>query len=545
MKKCVYAVEPHGEEFFVSYHYLLDLALILLSTKLLGLLTQRFQMPQVVGALLAGLILGPAGLNVLTETEFISQLSELGVIVLMFSAGMGTDINELKHSGKAGFWVALLGVIVPLLMGTALAWGAAAAGLIESNGMLENVFVGTILTATSVSITVETLKEMGKLETKVGNTILAAALIDDVLGLVALTLVSSLAGGGESVGLVLLKILGFFIFAAVAGVGANRLFCWMLKRQGGWATHRNSVLAFVLCLVMAYCAEEFFGVADITGAYAAGLAVACTPKGTYIQSKYNPLGYLLLTPVFFAAIGINVKLDGVSSGMLAFSVLLLVISVISKLAGCGLGAKLCGFTERESIQVGVGMVCRGEVALIVANRGLELGVLSGTLMAPVIITVVGGTILTPILLKLVFRHDGQPASAADSAASTIPKATPTSRLCFTRLRASRSSPAPMRWAVWTQKPTVSARHRPIRSHVLDATNPMAALASRPRCPTMDESIYCIAMDDSCARMAGILSCNAIVVCCRSVSSSPCRSAASRSFFTSPLLSIIVLPLYLL
>ena len=180
----------------MSYHYLLDLALILLSTKLLGLLTQRFQMPQVVGALLAGLILGPAGLNVLTETEFISQLSELGVIVLMFSAGMGTDINELKHSGKAGFWVALLGVIVPLLMGTALAWGAAAAGLIESNGMLENVFVGTILTATSVSITVETLKEMGKLETKVGNTILAAALIDDVLGLVALTLVSSLAGGG-------------------------------------------------------------------------------------------------------------------------------------------------------------------------------------------------------------------------------------------------------------------------------------------------------------------------------------------------------------
>ena len=289
----------------MSYHYLLDLALILLSTKLLGLLTQRFQMPQVVGALLAGLILGPAGLNVLTETEFISQLSELGVIVLMFSAGMGTDINELKNSGKAGFWVALLGVIVPLLMGTALAWGAAAAGLIESNGMLENVFVGTILTATSVSITVETLKEMGKLETKVGNTILAAALIDDVLGLVALTLVSSLAGGGESVGLVLLKILGFFIFAAVAGVGANRLFCWMLKRQGGWASHRNSVLAFVLCLVMAYCAEEFFGVADITGAYAAGLAVACTPKGTYIQSKYNPLGYLLLTPVFFAAIGIT------------------------------------------------------------------------------------------------------------------------------------------------------------------------------------------------------------------------------------------------
>ena len=391
----------------MSYHYLLDLALILLSTKLLGLLTQRFQMPQVVGALLAGLVLGPAGLNLLTETEFISQLSELGVIVLMFSAGMGTDLNELKNSGKAGFLVALLGVIVPLVMGTALAWGAAAAGLIESGGMLENVFVGTILTATSVSITVETLKEMGKLETKVGNTILAAALIDDVLGMIALTLVSSLAGSGESILAVLLKIVGFFLFALAVGFGANRLFCWMLKRQGGWATHRNSVLAFVLCLVMAYCAEEFFGVADITGAYAAGLAVACTPKGAYIQSKYNPLGYLLLTPVFFAAIGINVKLDGVSGGMVVFALLLLVVSVISKLVGCGLGAKLCGFTGKESMQVGVGMVCRGEVALIVANRGLSMGVLSATMMTPVVITVVGGTILTPILLKLAFRSGSQ------------------------------------------------------------------------------------------------------------------------------------------
>ena len=292
-------------------------------------------------------------------------------------------------------------------MGTVLAWAAAAVGLIDSVGMLENVFIGTILTATSVSITVETLKEMGKLETAVGNTILAAALIDDVLGLIALTLVSSLAGGGESIFVVLLKIVGFFIFAIVVGFGANRLFCWMLKRQGGWATHRNSVLAFVLCLVMAYCAEEFFGVADITGAYAAGLAVACTPKGTYIQSKYNPLGYLLLTPVFFAAIGINVKLDGLSAGMLVFSILLLIVSVISKLAGCGLGAKLCGFSGRESVQVGMGMVCRGEVALIVANRGLSMGVLSAAMMTPVVITVVGGTILTPILLKLAFRGEAQ------------------------------------------------------------------------------------------------------------------------------------------
>ena len=170
----------------------------------------------------------------------------------------------------------------------------------------------------------------------------------------------------------------------------------------------------MLCLLMAYCAEEFFGVADITGAYVAGLVISCTPKSSYIQSKFEPLSFLLLTPVFFASVGIKAKVDGMTGSLVLFSILLLLISVAAKIVGCGLGAKLCHFTGKESLQVGVGMVCRGEVALIVANRGLELGVLSGTLMAPVIITVVGGTILTPILLKLVFRHDGQPASAADS-----------------------------------------------------------------------------------------------------------------------------------
>ena len=400
----------------MSYGFLLDLALILLSTKLLGLATQRFQMPQVVGALLAGLFLGPAGLNILSETELLSQLSELGVIVLMFSAGMGTDIQELKNSGKAGFLVALLGVLVPLVMGTALAWGADRAGMVDCAGLLEDVFVGTVLTATSVSITVETLKEMGKLDTKAGNTILAAALIDDVLGLIALTIVSSVAGGDESLLTVVVKILLFFVFAFAVGWGAKGLFCRMMERQHERNLRRYPVLAFVLCLLMAYCAERFFGVADITGAYAAGLAISCTPKASYIQSKYEPLGYLLLTPVFFAGIGINVRLTGMNAGLALFSALLLAVSVISKLAGCGWGARLCGFSGRESVQVGAGMVCRGEVALIVANRGLAMGVLSPSLMTPVIITVVGGTILTPILLKLAFR--GQPASRGRSGSLT-------------------------------------------------------------------------------------------------------------------------------
>ena len=398
----------------MSYHYLMDLALILLSTKVLGILTKKIQMPQVVGALVAGLILGPAVLNVLTETEFLTQLSELGVIVLMFSAGMGTDIQELKNSGKAGFLVALLGVIVPLVLGTGLALIAERTGMIESGNFMEALFVGTVLTATSVSITVETLRELGKLETKVGNTILAAALIDDVLGLIALTIVSSIAGGQESILLVLVKIVLFFVFAAVVSFLALKFFRWLMSLWPGRERRRYPVLAFVLCLVMAYCAEEFFGVADITGAYVAGLVISCTPRATYIQSKFEPLSFLLLTPVFFASVGIKADVSGMSGSLIVFSILLLVISVISKIIGCGLGAKLCRFTPKESLQVGVGMVCRGEVALIVANRGLELGVLSSTMMAPVIITVVGGTILTPIMLKLVFRHDGEAAATTDS-----------------------------------------------------------------------------------------------------------------------------------
>ena len=164
-----------------SYRFLLDLALILLTTKIFGLITRRLQLPQVVGALLAGLVFGPGVLGILQPSDFLSSLSEIGVIVIMFSAGMTTDIRELKNAGKSGFLVALIGVLVPLGMGTALGF-LFAPGESGPGALLQHVFIGTILTATSVSITVEALKELGKLNTKVGNTILAAALIDDVLG---------------------------------------------------------------------------------------------------------------------------------------------------------------------------------------------------------------------------------------------------------------------------------------------------------------------------------------------------------------------------
>lgn len=404
----------------MSYEYLWHIALILISTKIFGLITRKFQMPQVVGALLAGLILGPAVCGVLQPTDMLSKLAELGVIVIMFSAGMGTNLHDLGKSGKSGFLVAMCGVLVPLGLGTLLAFcfnrGAFAH---PGNTMLQNIFIGTILTATSVSITVETLREIGKLQTKVGNTILAAAIIDDILGLVALTIVTSLAGEQVNVWWVLAKIVLFFLFLVVVYILCVKGFNWYAQRKGEQNLHRYPVAAFVLCLLLAYVAERVFGVADIIGAFAAGLIVASTTKGEYIANKFQPVQYLFLTPIFFANIGLKVTLPPMTFLIVLFAVLLVLVAVLSKLIGCGLGARLCGFTGRESLQTGFGMACRGEVALIVANKGMAIGLMAPAFFGPVIIMVVCCAVFTPVLLKLVFRAGkGEPYADLQQSALT-------------------------------------------------------------------------------------------------------------------------------
>lgn len=385
----------------MSYHYLLDIALILVSTKVLGLLTKKISMPQVVGALLAGLLLGPACLNILTETNFISQVSELGVIVLMFNAGLETDIKELKKTGKASFIIALMGVAVPLAGGFILAHFFNEGGD-GANRILQNIFIGVILTATSVSITVETLKELGKLSTKAGNAILGAALIDDILGIIALTVVTSLADKSVNIVIVLLKIVGFFALAAVTGFLFYKGFKWWTEKSQK-DLRRFVIIGFVFCLLLSYVAEHFFGVADITGAFIAGLIISNTQRTKYIASRFETLSYLLLSPVFFASIGIKVVLPEMTGSIILFSILLMIVAVLTKMAGCGLGAKFCHYSNQECIQIGAGMVSRGEVALIVANKGTAVGLMSSAFFGPVIIMVVVTTIVTPILLKIVFH----------------------------------------------------------------------------------------------------------------------------------------------
>ena len=392
----------------MSYNFLLDLALILLSTKVLGLLTRRFKMPQVVGALLAGVILGPAVLNTLSDVDFITKMSEVGVIVLMFTAGMETDIKELKKTGAASFIIALIGVLVPLGGGFLLAHFFNVPDLSQgatASIFLQNMFIGVILTATSVSITVETLKEMGKLNTRAGNAILGAAIIDDILGIIALTIITSMADPNVNIGIVLLKVVAFFVFAGVAGV---LFFLFFRKLQNHYHKdmRRFVILAFVFCLLISYCAEEFFGVADITGAFIAGLIISNTQRAPYIASRFETLSYTLISPVFFASIGLKMVMPEMTTSIIVFSILLMVIAVLTKIVGCGLGAKLCHFTTRESVQVGVGMISRGEVALIVATKGAALGLMSDSFMGPIILTVVLTTVIAPVLLKIAFSDKG-------------------------------------------------------------------------------------------------------------------------------------------
>ena len=388
-----------------SSNFILSLAIILFSTKALGLITKRFQIPQVVGALLAGLILGPAVLGIVHESGTISELSKLGVIVLMFGAGLETDLDELKKCGKASLIIAVIGVLVPLVGGFLVANFYNNSGNIfggDSKMVIENIFIGVILTATSVSITVETLQEMGKLKTSSGTAILGAAIIDDILGIVILTIVTSMSNPSINLTIVLLKIVAFFILSGVVAFVFHYIFSKLSNICG--EKRRLPIFSLSFCLIMAYVAEHYFGVADITGAYIAGLIISRTPVCHYVEKRISVVSYMLLSPIFFANIGINTTIENMNMAMIVFTLILLVVAVLTKIIGCDLGARICGYTKEESLRIGVGMISRGEVALIVTNIGVSTGILQNKFLAPVILVVIVTTIITPILLKIVYSN---------------------------------------------------------------------------------------------------------------------------------------------
>ena len=396
-----------------SYSFLLFLAIIMISTKILGLFTRKIHMPAVVGALVAGVILGPSCLNLITLTGdtgvFLEQMAELGVILLMFNAGLETDLSELKKNGVASFVTALIGVIVPLIggfLGYAFFFHT---DFSDYDEVLKAVFVGVVLTATSVSITVETLREMGKLKGKVGTTILGAAVIDDIIGIIVLTIVTSLKDTSVSPITVVLKIVLYFVFIAVLIFVLTKLKVFVEEQD---EKRRTAIICVALCFILSYISEEYFGIADITGAYFAGLMLCTMKVGPYVARRCEIPSYLIFSPVFFASVGLKVTLGGMDASIWIFAIILHVIAILSKVVGCGLGAKICGCTGKEAFQVGIGMISRGEVALIVAQKGYASGMLDDVLFAPIVLVVIVTTLITPILLKLVMKDNDSEKAAA-------------------------------------------------------------------------------------------------------------------------------------
>ncbi len=399
-----------------SYSYLLVLAAILLTTKLLGLFSRWVRLPQVLGALVAGVILGPVVNAIVgwsTGDGFFSQaagsdqlfgmLSELGVIVLMFGAGLETDVQEMKKCGKASLIIAVIGVITPLIFGAFASYYF----IDDPNSqekLLKSIFIGVVLTATSVSITVETLKELGKLNTPASNAILGAAIIDDVLGIIALTIITSFKSKDVNIWFVLIKIVLFFIFAAILGFIMLKIYKWMNKHTSR-DSRRHVIIAFAYCLVSSFVAEVFFGVADITGAYVAGLVLSMTNRKRYLVNRFSTLSYMLLSPIFFACIGLTIEMPELTVSLLVFAILITIVAVATKLFGCALGGKICGYSTRECFQIGAGMISRGEVALIVAKKGESCGLMDPKLFGPLVIVVVLTTIIAPIILKILFAKD--------------------------------------------------------------------------------------------------------------------------------------------
>lgn len=379
-----------------SYYYLLTIAVIILSTKIMGGLSERVNMPQVVGALIAGVILGPSILGWVEETDFLAKTAEIGVILLMFIAGLDTDINEIKKNSVSLVVIASVGVILPLIGGAACYYFYFHVDPSDFNEVLRAVFMGVILTATSVSITVEALREMGRLNSRVGSAILGAAVLDDIIGIIILTVVTSLKDPSISIISILIKIGLYIILMGVLAVviTASRPTVEEFKDR-----RRLSIYVMALVLIISFISERYFGIADITGAYLLGLIISTFEVKSDIARKMTVPSYLFFSPIFFASIGIKTELNGMTKSMLIFSLLILIIAILTKILGCGLGARLCKYSNRESLNVGIGMISRGEVALIVAQKGYHMGLLSGKLFSPVVLVVIVTTIVTPVLLK--------------------------------------------------------------------------------------------------------------------------------------------------
>lgn len=394
-----------------TYEILLPLALILLLGKLFSLLGKKLGLPQVVGMLVAGILIGLIKLipdqTVFSEDTLkgLSFLAKIGVILIMFSAGIETDLKQFKTCGLSSIVITVLGVVFPMGLGFIIA--TAFNGGFENAGeyVLQNLFYGTILSATSVSITVATLKELGKLNSKVGTSIITAAILDDIIGVILLSLFISLdkGNGASEVGIVIGKMIGFFAVAIVLGIGLHFAINFIEKRRPH--TRRLPIIGFAVCFFFAYAAEKWFGVADITGAYVAGLILSTVREHEYIDRKIEVSNYMIFAPVFFANIGITADFSGITATMAGFGIAFIAVGLLGKVLGCGLGSLICKYSFKDSLRIGVGMMVRAEVVIVCTQKGIDNGLVDPAIMPFVLLLVVVSALVAPMLLKLLYKGD--------------------------------------------------------------------------------------------------------------------------------------------
>lgn len=386
-----------------TYEILRDLAIILLSAKLCAMVARKLKFPQVAGQIVAGLLIGPCFLGLVQPSDFITKMAEIGVILVMFSAGLETDLKDLIKTGPKALAIACSGVLVPFVLGALLYFAFYGFEGVGTAGFYAAMSIGAIMTATSVSITVAALQELGKLKGSVGTTILSSAIIDDVIGIIVLTVVIGFKNPDVKPSMVVVKTILFFIVAIIGGMIAYKFFKWLDNRNPH--TQRIPIFGFVLCFALAYVAEKYFGIADITGAYVAGIVLCSLDDADYINRKTHISIYMIFAPTFFVGIGLKTTFDNVNATLLFFCLAFVLVALISKVIGCGLMAKICRFSWSDSLKIGVGMMTRGEVALIVTQKCLSAGMITAEYFTAVILLIICSSVLTPVVLKLLFSKE--------------------------------------------------------------------------------------------------------------------------------------------
>ncbi|SFD43310.1 sodium/proton antiporter NapA, CPA2 family (TC 2.A.37.2.1) [Enterococcus casseliflavus] len=373
-------------------HFVGILCLILITTTLFSHLARRMGVPAVIGQLLAGVLLGSAGLNWVHPDILVHDFSEIGVILLMFLAGLESDISLLKRYFRPGMLVALLGIVFPMLFGYATGVGF-------QSSPTEAFFFGIVLAATSVSISVEVLKELNVVNTKEGSTILGASVVDDILVVLVLSLSLSFLGGesGQATPLpvtLLVELIYFvLIFLLVKWIAPFLL----ALAEKLFANSAVIIMSLIICLGMAYLAD-LVGLSSVIGAFFAGIAVSQTKVREEVEHSVEALGYAVFIPVFFVSVGLEVDFSRLNE-QLFFILAFTVVAILTKLVGGYVGAKIAKFSNNSAWMVGAGMISRGEMALIILQIGQQNQLISSALYSPLVIVVLLSTLISPLILK--------------------------------------------------------------------------------------------------------------------------------------------------